>query len=151
MGGSFGGYMANWVAGHTDRFDAIVTHASLWALDQFAGTTDHSGYWQRIFTPQGMVDNSPHTHVEQISTPLLVIHGDRDYRVPIGESLRLWSELNEHYAADDGGIVHRFLYFPDENHWVLKPQHAKLWYETVFAFLGRHVLGDEPALPALLG
>ncbi|HYP73737.1 MAG TPA: alpha/beta fold hydrolase [Microbacterium sp.] len=151
MGGSFGGYMANWVAGHTDRFDAIVTHASLWALDQFAGTTDHSGYWQRIFTSEGMVDNSPHRHVEQITTPLLVIHGDRDYRVPIGESLRLWSELNEHFAADDGSTVHRFLYFPDENHWVLKPQHAKLWYETVFAFLAQHVLADAPARPRLLG
>ena len=54
MGGSFGGYMANWVAGHTDRFRAIVTHASLWALDQFAGTTDSSEYWQRIFTPEAM-------------------------------------------------------------------------------------------------
>ncbi len=85
MGGSFGGYMANWVAGHTDRFRAIVTHASLWALDQFAGTTDASSYWQEIFTPEAMALNSPHRYVEDISTPLLVIHGDRDYRVPIGE------------------------------------------------------------------
>ena len=151
MGGSFGGYMANWVAGHTDRFRAIVTHASLWALDQFAGTTDHAGYWQSIFTPEAMLENSPHRAVADIRTPLLVIHGDRDYRVPIGESLRLWAELMEHHGEDDGSTVHRFLYFPDENHWVLKPQHAVVWYDTVFAFLGEHLLGEEPTRPAGLG
>ncbi|GAA4684656.1 S9 family peptidase [Frondihabitans cladoniiphilus] len=151
MGGSFGGYMANWVAGHTDRFRAIVTHASLWALDQFAGTTDNPYYWQSIFTPEAMIENSPHRFVEQISTPMLVVHGDRDYRVPIGEGLRLWSELTEHHAEDDGSTVHRFLYFPDENHWVLKPQHAVVWYETVLAFLDVHVHGAEWKRPELLG
>ena len=151
MGGSFGGYMANWVAGHTDRFRAIVTHASLWALDQFAGTTDSSEYWQRIFTPEAMVEHSPHRFVRDIRTPLLVVHGDKDYRVPVGEGLRLWSELAEHHADADGRMPHRFLYFPDENHWVLKPQHAIVWYETVFAFLAEHVLGEEPVRPELLG
>ena len=151
MGGSFGGYMANWVAGHTDRFRAIVTHASLWALDQFSGTTDSSDYWQRIFTPEAMIENSPHRFVAGIRSPLLVIHGDRDYRVPIGESLRLWSELAEHHAAPDGSTVHRFLYYPDENHWVLKPQHAVVWYETVFAFLDQHVHGADWKRPQLLG
>ncbi|GAA1961081.1 S9 family peptidase [Microbacterium deminutum] len=151
MGGSFGGYMANWVAGHTDRFRAIVTHASLWALDQFAGTTDSSVYWQRIFTPEAMTEHSPHRFVRDIRTPLLVIHGDRDYRVPIGESLRLWSELAEHHAAADGSTVHRFLYYPDENHWVLKPQHAVVWYQTVFAFLDEQLHGGEWHRPELLG
>jgi len=151
MGGSFGGYMANWVAGHTDRFRAIVSHASLWALDQFAGTTDNSDYWQRIFTREAMVENSPHASVEKIVTPMLVIHGDHDYRVPIGESLRLWSELAEHHAAPDGSTIHKFLFFPDENHWVLKPQHAVVWYETVFAFLDQHVHGTEWKRPRLLG
>ncbi|MFB7883743.1 S9 family peptidase [Microbacterium sp. NPDC056057] len=151
MGGSFGGYMANWVAGHTDRFRAIVTHASLWALDQFSGTTDSSEYWQRIFTPEAMIEHSPHRFVREIRTPLLVVHGDKDYRVPIGEGLRLWSELAEHHADEDGRMPHRFLYFPDENHWVLKPQHAVVWYETVFAFLGEHVLGAEPSRYELLG
>ncbi|GAA1997975.1 S9 family peptidase [Microbacterium pumilum] len=151
MGGSFGGYMANWVAGHTDRFRAIVTHASLWALDQFAGTTDSSVYWQRIFTAEAMEEHSPHRFVRDIRTPLLVIHGDRDYRVPIGESLRLWSELAEHHAEADGSTVHRFLYFPDENHWVLKPQHAIVWYQTVFAFLDEHVHGKDWERPELLG
>ncbi|HEX5857256.1 MAG TPA: prolyl oligopeptidase family serine peptidase [Microbacterium sp.] len=151
MGGSFGGYMANWVAGHTDRFRAIVTHASLWALDQFSGTTDGSQYWQRIFTPEAMLEHSPHRHVQDIRTPLLVIHGDRDYRVPIGESLRLWSELAEHHAAPDGSTPHRFLYYPDENHWVLKPQHAVVWYQTVFAFLDQHMNDAEWQRPELLG
>jgi len=151
IGGSFGGYMANWIAGHTDRFTAIVSHASLWALDQFNGTTDDSQYWQSIFSPQGMIDNSPHHSVRDIETPMLVIHGDHDYRVPVGESLRLWSELAEHHARPDGTTVHKFLYFPDENHWVLKPQHAVLWYETVFAFLDQHVHGQAWRRPDLLG
>ena len=151
LGGSFGGYMANWVAGHTDRFRAIVSHASLWALDQFNGTTDNSWYWQSIFSPQGMIDSSPHHSVRNIVTPMLVIHGDNDYRVPVGESLRLWSELAEHHAAPDGSTPHKFLLFPDENHWVLKPQHAVLWYETVFAFLDRHVHGADWMRPKLLG
>jgi len=151
MGGSFGGYMANWVAGHTDRFRAIVSHASLWALDQFGGTTDNSAYWMSIFDEKGLAENSPHHAIDDIVTPMLVIHGDRDYRVPIGESLRLWSELNARHAEDDGSTVHRFLFFPDENHWVLKPQHAIVWYETVFAFLGQHVLGEEWARPRNIG
>jgi dipeptidyl aminopeptidase/acylaminoacyl peptidase len=151
LGGSFGGYMANWVAGHTDRFRAIVSHASLWALDQFNGTTDNSWYWQSIFSPQGMIDSSPHHSVRDIVSPMLVIHGDNDYRVPIGESLRLWSELAEHHAAPDGSTPHKFLLFPDENHWVLKPQHAVLWYQTVFAFLDQHVHGTDWVRPKLLG
>ncbi|WP_104134697.1 alpha/beta fold hydrolase [Cryobacterium sp. Y62] len=151
MGGSFGGYMANWVAGHTDRFRAIVSHASLWSLDQFNGTTDDSQYWQSIFSAQGMIDNSPHRAVRDIVTPMLVIHGDHDYRVPIGESLRLWSELAEHHATANGSTQHKFLFFPDENHWVLGPQHAVVWYETVFAFLDQHVQGADWKRPRLLG
>ena len=154
MGGSFGGYMANWVAGHTDRFDAIVTHASLWALDQFGTTTDASYYWVREMTPEMAQANSPHIHVGQIATPMLVIHGDKDYRVPIGEALRLWYQLlteSRLPADDDGTSPHQFLYFPSENHWVLTPQHAKVWYQVVTAFLSRHVLGEDVELPETLG
>ncbi|WP_198538425.1 MULTISPECIES: S9 family peptidase [Rhodococcus] len=154
MGGSFGGYMANWIAGHTNRFDAIVTHASLWALDQFGPTTDAAWYWQREMSPEMAVENSPHLYVADITTPMLVIHGDKDYRVPIGEGLRLWYELLAESglpADDDGKTDHRFLYFPDENHWVLKPQHTKIWYEVVTAFLSDHVLGEDVALPEILG
>ncbi len=154
MGGSFGGYMANWVAGHTDRFDAIVTHASLWALDQFGPTTDMASYWAKEMTPQMAAANSPHQAVGDITTPMLVIHGDRDYRVPIGEGLRLWWELlsASGLPADaDGETVHRFLYFPNENHWVLTPQHATVWYRVVSHFLATHLGRDVPPLPADLG
>jgi dipeptidyl aminopeptidase/acylaminoacyl peptidase len=157
MGGSFGGYMANWVAWHTDRFSAIVTHASLWALDQFGATTDASYYWLREMTREMAEANSPHRFVGQINTPMLVVHGDKDYRVPIGEALRLWFELLTDSglpAAADGSSVHRFLYFPSENHWVLSPQHAKIWYQVVTAFLAEHVLGATGAalaLPETLG
>ncbi len=149
MGGSFGGYMANWIAGHTDRFRGIVTHASLWALDQFAPTTDGYDYWRREMSADMTYANSPHRFVDEIRTPMLVIHGDRDYRVPIGEGLRLWAELLERSAAD-GATPHRFLYFPDENHWVLKPQHAKVWYEVVEAFLDTTVHGKQWQVPDLL-
>jgi dipeptidyl aminopeptidase/acylaminoacyl peptidase len=148
MGGSFGGYMANWVAGHTDRFRALVTHASLWNLDQFAGTTDAAMYWQREFGAPGSeryARLSPHRSLGEIRTPMLVIHGDRDYRVPIGEGLRLWWDLQR------SGVESKFLYFPDENHWVLKPGNAIVWYETVLAFLSQHVLGEEWTRPSSLG
>jgi len=154
MGGSFGGYMANWIAGHTDRFDAIVTHASLWALDQFGATTDSAFYWVREMTPEMAAANSPHHFVGQIATPMLVIHGDKDYRVPIGEALRLWYQLlteSRLPAADDGTSPHRFLYFPSENHWVLAPQHAKIWYQVVLAFLDQHLRGEATELPETLG
>ncbi len=149
MGGSFGGYMANWVATQTDRFRAIVTHASLWDLDQFAGTTDEPSYWRREFgdplgTRERYQANSPHLRVADIRTPMLVIHGDKDYRVPIGEALRLWWDLGR------ASVPAKYLYFPDENHWILTPGHARVWYETVFAFLGQHVLGKEWERPALL-
>jgi dipeptidyl aminopeptidase/acylaminoacyl peptidase len=150
MGGSFGGYMANWVAGHTDRFRGIVTHASLWAMDQFGPTTDGYDFWRREMTAQMALDNSPHRFVQQIRTPMLVIHGDRDYRVPIGEGLRLWAELAEHHSDDDGRMPHKFLYFPDENHWVLSPQHARVWYLTVLAFLDHTVHGQDWHTPDIL-
>ena len=154
MGGSFGGYMANWVAGQTDRFKAIVTHASLWALDQFGPTTDAAQYWLKEMTVEMAMENSPHRNVGNIKTPMLVIHGDKDYRVPIGEGLRLWYELLSSSglpAGEDGQSPHRFLYFPDENHWVLQPQHAKVWYGVVEHFLAKQVLGEDVELPGELG
>jgi dipeptidyl aminopeptidase/acylaminoacyl peptidase len=149
MGGSYGGYMANWIAGHTDRFRAIVSHASLWALDQMMATTDavHFFYPQfgdPLIAPAMYEENSPHLHVAKISTPMLVIHGNRDYRVPLSEGLRLWWDLNRHQ------VPAKFLYFPDENHWILSPGNARIWYETVFAFLAEHVLGEPWRRPGLL-
>jgi len=149
MGGSYGGYMANWMASHTGRFRAIVSHAGLWALDAMFGTTDHPMFWRPQFgdpvtEPEMYEKNSPHRHVAQIRTPMLVIHGNKDYRVPVGEALRLWWDLSRH------GAEAKFLYFPDENHWILTPGNARIWYETVFAFLAQHVLGQEWQRPSLL-
>jgi len=151
MGGSFGGYMANWVAGHTDRFRAVVTHASLWALDQFAGTTDFPAEWAREMTAEMVRDNSPHDSADAISTPVLVIHGNDDDRVPVGEALRLWYDLLSRSTEPDGSSPHRFLLFPDEGHWVLGAGNARLWYATVFAFLDQHVLGRPWTAPEELG
>ena len=144
MGGSYGGYMANWIAGHTDRFQAIVSHAGLWALDQMFGTTDLPSYWRRLFgdplaNPERYVANSPHRHLGAIATPMLVIHGDKDYRVPVGEALRLWAELT---TRPGGAAGMKFLYFPDENHWILNPGNAVVWYQAVLAFLATHLLGE---------
>jgi dipeptidyl aminopeptidase/acylaminoacyl peptidase len=149
MGGSFGGYMANWIAGHTDRFAAIVSHAGLWDLDQMFGTTDLPSYWRKMFgdpltQPERYVVNSPNRSVGQIRTPMLVIHGDKDYRVPVGEALRLWWDVQGRVPGT------RFLYFPDENHWILKPGHVTVWYQTVLAFLAEHVLGEPWQRPELL-
>jgi dipeptidyl aminopeptidase/acylaminoacyl peptidase len=149
MGGSYGGYMANWMAGHTDRFTAIVSHAGLWTLEAMFGTTDHPMFWRPHFgdpltSPEMYEANSPHRHIGQIRTPMLVIHGNKDYRVPVGEALRLWWDLSRH------GAEAKFLYFPDENHWILTPGNARIWYETVFAFLAQHVLGEEWQRPRLL-
>jgi dipeptidyl aminopeptidase/acylaminoacyl peptidase len=149
MGGSYGGYMANWVAGHTDRFRCIVTHASLWALDQFQGTTDNPAYWAREWglphdRPERYEQWSPHRFVADIRTPMLVIHGDRDYRVPIGEGLRLWWDLQR------TGVESKYLYYPDEGHWVLGPGNARVWYETVWAWLAAHVNGAPWSRPDLV-
>ncbi|GLW94141.1 S9 family peptidase [Actinokineospora globicatena] len=149
MGGSFGGYMANWIAGHTDRFAAIVTHASVWDLDHSTDTADIAYDFRREMTPQVAEANSPHHHADAITTPMLVIHGARDFRVPISEALRLWWDLSARCA--DGTGPHRFLYFPDENHFVLAPNNVRIWYATVLAFLAEHVLGEEWHRPALLG
>ncbi len=150
MGGSFGGYMANWVAGHTDRFRAIVTHASLWNLESFGPTTDVAWFWAREMTPEMTAAYSPHRFADSISTPMLVIHGDKDYRVPIGEGLALWWDLCRRHEGAAEALPHKFLYFPDENHWVLTPQHALVWYETVIAFLQSVRTGGNFSRPAAL-
>jgi dipeptidyl aminopeptidase/acylaminoacyl peptidase len=143
LGGSFGGYMTNWIAGHTDRFRAIVTHAGLWALDQQHTTTDMA-YWKNRLVgtpaehPDWFGDNSPHHTADAIRTPMLVVHGNRDYRVPVGEALRLWWDLVSRFPGEPDELPHRFLQFTDENHWVLKPGNAQVWYSTVLDFVDRH-------------
>jgi dipeptidyl aminopeptidase/acylaminoacyl peptidase len=148
LGGSFGGYMANWVATHTDRFKAIVSHAGLWQLELKA-TSDAGYFFRREFghileQPERWARSSPHRFAADVRTPMLVIHGDRDYRVPVGNALWQWYDLQRH------DVDAKFLYFPDENHWVSKPQASALWYETVAAFLAHKVLGEEWQKPELL-
>jgi dipeptidyl aminopeptidase/acylaminoacyl peptidase len=149
LGASFGGYMANWVAGHTARFKGIVTHASLWDLRGFHGTTDTSTDWEHemgdpYVAPERYYAHSPAESIREIRTPMLVTHGERDFRVPISEALRLWTDLRRH------GIESRFLYFPDENHWILRPNNSRLWYETVLNFLDEHLLDKDWVRPGLL-
>lgn len=147
LGGSYGGYMANWVATQTaDRFRCIVTHASLWNLDSMGATTDNTE-WREAMGPAQAAVYSPHRFVDRIQVPMLVIHGDKDYRVPISQGIELWSDLQLRTRVEG----HRFLYFPDENHWILKPANSRAWYETVLAFLAEHVLGEEWQRPELLG
>jgi dipeptidyl aminopeptidase/acylaminoacyl peptidase len=148
LGASFGGYMTNWIAGHTDRFGAIVTHAGLWALDQQHTTTDGAQWKAGIFGttaehPDWYAENSPHHFVDKIDTPMLIVHGNRDYRVPISEALRLWWDLVSRYDGAPETMPHRFLQLTGENHWVLSPANAQVWYEVVLGFCDQHVLGRE--------
>ncbi|MFJ5216820.1 S9 family peptidase [Streptomyces sp. NPDC088354] len=149
MGGSYGGYMANWIATHTDRFKAIVTHASLWNMYSFAQVTDFPAYWMRrqgdpLKNTERYERESPHLRAANITTPMLVIHGDKDYRVPIGEGLALWNDLARFE------VPAKFLYFPDEGHWITKPNNIRLWYATVLGFLAHHVLGEQWQRPDLV-
>ena len=155
LGASFGGYMTNWIAGHTDRFGAIVTHAGLWSLEQQHDTTD-AAYWKNSWFgepgehPDWYADNSPDRFADDISTPMLVSHGNRDYRVPVSEALRLWWDLVQRWPGEPEDLPHRFLNLTGENHWVLSPANAQIWYETVLGFCAQHVLGEKPARSALL-
>jgi dipeptidyl aminopeptidase/acylaminoacyl peptidase len=149
MGGSFGGYMTNWIAGHTDRFRAIVTHAGIWALQQQQATSDIGPMREYqmgdpYVDPSRWIENSPHRHIGSIRTPMLVIHGLQDYRVPIAHALHLWTDLQRH------AVPSQYLFFPDENHWILKPGNTRAWYEAVLAFLDHHVLGEQYRRPELL-
>ena len=151
IGASFGGYMTNWLAGHTDRFSALVTHAGVYALDQLHGTSDVATWFDEFygdpFTDSGrelLRENSPHHSADRFSAPMLVIHGDLDYRVPVGEALRLWTDLRRRQ------VPARFLYFPDENHWILRPPNIRVWYDCVLAFLDEHLRGAPWTPSALL-
>lgn len=152
-GGSYGGYMANWVAGHTgDRFRCIVSHASLWNTTSMGRTTDNAS-WDEAMREQADT-YSPHLFASDIEVPMLVIHGDKDYRVPIGQGQELWFDLltkSRTPLDQDGHTQHRFLYYPDEGHWVLGRGNAEVWYRTVLAFLDTHVLGIEAERPRTLG
>jgi dipeptidyl aminopeptidase/acylaminoacyl peptidase len=143
LGASYGGYMANWVLGHTDRFKCIVSHDGMFNAESAFGTTEED--WFNIFefkTPgsqgghpwdyYGKPDSenpfrkfSPSYYAKNFKTPTLVIHGQLDYRLDLSEGLQLFDTLQLL------GVPSKMLYFPDEGHWVLKPQNSQLWYRTV--------------------
>lgn len=139
MGGSFGGYMTNWIGSQTDRFSCLVTHASIFDLAAFHGVTDSPAWWAFTFGVHPYASRpdfdrySPLAHVENWKSPTLVIHGEMDYRVPIGEALALFEALRFY------GVTARLLVFPDENHWILRPRNIVTWYEKVFDFIGEHI------------
>jgi dipeptidyl aminopeptidase/acylaminoacyl peptidase len=129
-GGSYGGYMVNWIEGHTDRFQALLSHAGVFNLTSMYGVTEELWFpeWEFKGTPwtnREMYERwSPHNSVQDFKTPLLVVHGELDYRVPIGEGFQLFTALQRN------NVPSKMLYFPDEGHWVSKPQNSKLWYDT---------------------
>jgi len=135
LGASYGGYMANWILGHTDRFKCIVSHDGMFNAESAWGTTEELWFnnWEFKGAPY---DNralyqkwSPHQYAKNFKTPTLVIHGQRDYRLDVSEGFQLFTTLQM------GGVPSKMLYFPDEGHWVLKPQNSRLWYETVNAWV----------------
>jgi dipeptidyl aminopeptidase/acylaminoacyl peptidase len=131
LGASYGGYMANWILGHTDRFKCIVSHDGMFNAESAWGSTEEMWFndWEFKGTPydnrESYVKWSPHQYAKNFKTPTLVIHGQRDYRLDVSEGFQLFTTLQMQ------GIPSKMLYFPDEGHWVLKPQNSQLWYKTV--------------------
>lgn len=129
-GGSYGGYMINWILGHTDRFKALISHDGVYNLTSMYGATEELWFpeWELGGTPwkdpKLYEQWSPHLSAAKFKTPTLVIHGEMDYRVAVGEGLQLFTALQRN------NVPSKLLYFPDEGHWVLKPQNSMLWYKT---------------------
>lgn len=134
-GGSYGGYMANWILGHTDRFRALISHAGVYDLPSFHGATEELWFplwefrgapWEQ---PELYEKLSPSHYVEQFKTPTLVIHGQQDYRVPVTQGLQLFTALQSQ------DVPSKLLYYPDEGHWVLEPRNSRLWHQTAIDWL----------------
>jgi dipeptidyl aminopeptidase/acylaminoacyl peptidase len=138
LGASYGGYMINWINGHTDRFKALVCHdgnldermayfdtEELWFPEWEHGGTP----WEK---PAGYTKHNPIDHIANWKTPTLVIHGQNDFRVVDTQGMSTFTALQRK------GIASRFLHFPDENHWVLKPQNSKRWHDEVLAWIDRY-------------
>ena len=140
MGGSFGGYMTNWIGTQTQRFRCLVTHASIVTMAAFTGTTDHPAWWylemggENPYADPDSYDRfAPIRHIASWKTPALIVHGEQDYRCPIGEGLNLFEALQYH------GVDSELLVFPDENHWIMKPRNIVAWYDNVLGFVAKHM------------
>ena len=131
LGASYGGYMANWMLGHTDRFKCIVSHDGMFNSDSAYGTTEELWFneWEFKGPPWKQRELyrkwSPHLFADKFKTPTLVIHGQNDYRLDVSQGFDLFTTLQRLKVPS------KMLYFPDEGHWVLKPQNSRLWYKTV--------------------
>ena len=131
LGASYGGYMANWILGHTNRFKCIVSHDGMFNTESAYGTTEELWFpeWEFKGPPWKNREMyrkfSPHLFADKFKTPTLVVHGQNDYRLDVSEGFQLFTTLQRL------GIPSKMLYFPDEGHWVLKPQNSRLWYKTV--------------------
>ncbi len=137
-GGSYGGYMVSWIAGHTDRYAALVNHAGVYDLHlQFASDYAGNRAYQYGGTPWENFDqlnsNNPSQFAHNFKSPMLVIHGELDYRVPVAHAFLV-------YGIYKGmGLDARLLYYPDENHWILRPQNSIYWYKELHDWLGRYL------------
>ncbi len=137
LGASYGGYMANWILGHTDRFKCIVTHDGMYNPESAFGSTEELWFntWEFKGHPwdyYGKPDDenpfrkwSPSLSAKNFKTPTLIIHGQLDYRLDLSEGMQLFTTLQLLHVPS------KMLYFPDEGHWVTKPQNSRLWYKTV--------------------
>lgn len=142
VGASFGGYSVFWLAGnHEDRFDALISHAGVFDLTSMYGSTEEmffvnfdmgGAYWEEP-TPVSYDLHSPHLYVKNWDTPILMIHGERDYRVPLSQSMQAFT------AAKALGVESRLLLFPDENHWILTPQNSLLWHREFYGWLDKYL------------
>jgi dipeptidyl aminopeptidase/acylaminoacyl peptidase len=138
-GGSYGGYMINWLNGHTDRFKAMVSHDGVFNLEGMAGATEELWFTDWEFGGPYWVNRedyerfSPHRFAQNFHTPTLVIHGGLDYRVPDTEGFQMFTALQRQ------NVPSRLLFFPDEGHWVLKPQNQIVWWNSVQDWLARYL------------
>jgi dipeptidyl aminopeptidase/acylaminoacyl peptidase len=148
VGPSFGGYSVFWLAGHhQNRFRTFIAHAGVFNLEAMYGATEEiffvnhdlgGPYWQQP-QPRSYREFSPHRFVDRWDTPMLVIHGELDYRVPVTEGMQAFTVLQLK------GIPSRFLYFPDEGHWILRPQNGIVWQREFFRWLDSFLKPDERA------
>ncbi|MSR61169.1 MAG: S9 family peptidase [Planctomycetes bacterium] len=144
LGASYGGYMINWIAGQTDRFECLVNHdgnldermAYFDTEELWFPEWDHGGLpWEN---PENYAKHNPIEFVKHWQTPMLVIHGGQDFRVVETQGMSTFTALQRL------GIPSKFLYFPDENHWVLKPQNSRFWHQNVIGWLDQWLKGAQP-------
>jgi dipeptidyl aminopeptidase/acylaminoacyl peptidase len=144
-GGSFGGHMINWINGHTSRFKVLVAHDGDFNLSSMYGATEELWFPEHDLGGPPWVNRtdyarwSPDHFAQAMRTPELVIHGGRDFRVPETEGMQAFTALQRQ------NVPSRFLYFPDEGHWVLKLQNQVVWWTTVHEWLARYLKPGAPA------